>query len=72
MDLCAQRLPKLRIWEVIFVTLGGHAEKVKIVLLLKRELDFEGSGRSVFRRFWGLFRRPRSRHLSRGTFGDFV
>ena len=54
------------------MTFGGHAEKVRIVFPLKRELDFEGPGGSAFRRFWGLFQRPRSRHLSRGTFGDFV
>ena len=45
---------------------------MRIVFPLKRELDFEGAGGAVSRRCWGIFRRPRSRHLSRGTFGDVV
>ena len=36
---CHFGVPKGSIWEVILVTFGGHAEKVRIVLSLERQLD---------------------------------
>ena len=52
------------------MTFGGQAEKVKIVLPLQRELDFEGRG-SEFRSFCKLFCRPLPRRIPRRIVGDF-
>ena len=47
--LWAQKVPKWRRFGVILVPFGGQPAKVKIVLALKRELDFEGRRGSEFR-----------------------